>query len=827
MSRRWSSASAELWHALARVRYHHPRMRPGETEKMQSARSSTPATHWLTLLLACCAILLIGLALRLAGNLGITITFDEAWHITTSYRVVRGEFFEGLRENKWLYTVVLSWFNIRGPEGPWLARTVSTLFSMVSIASCIALGRMIAPHSGAMRWPAAGLLAGLFYAALPMGVFHERQALVDPQMVAFTSLSIVLALRFGRRGEAATALGLALVIAAAYLTKILAIAYLGLPLAATVLLGWRRPYFWRKVLLALLATALAYGLVTLMYWLGEQNNVFPHPQHSPRLSNTVLFTLNQPETWRQLGEDFAVFADFIPVYLGIPLMLLATIAIGFAARENRVREVLFLLVPALAFVLIPLLAKRPTGGNLFSPRYMLSNAVPIAALAAFSVEAIRGLIRPTRAAGWAAAVLATLVILPSLWFDAALIRDPVSAPLPRVDRQIQYGIFLDYAFDDLVDALLQASAESGGQPVYILGRGLELPLLKVYLGPDLERTIGAETVDAADVAVWLGEGAPVFWIGGEGIGRQSDIERVPIPGLTLTHVADYEALSATIELYRVSGATGDAANIVYAARVARPEQMEEDYAALAGTLLANPAAHPVIIFPGAHAPYLRGLGVASVRPLEVTTFPLTPIEAAAALDPLIPAESGAMVEAILVDEAHLDPERNVLLALNERLYRVSDEWYGLIHRLRYTTAPTQATENLLDARIEDVIHLDKVTLPAGALHAGDLLPVALAWRTDEPIGDAFKVFVHVMNTEGVLVAQADLEPLGGLRPMPTWAAGELILDRFTVRLPADLPAGEYAIRAGIYDPVTGIRLRVTQGGGPEGDYVPTGTLIIE
>jgi hypothetical protein len=95
------------------------------------------------------------------------------------------------------------------------------------------------------------------------------------------------------------------------------------------------------------------------------------------------------------------------------------------------------------------------------------------------------------------------------------------------------------------------------------------------------------------------------------------------------------------------------------------------------------------------------------------------------------------------------------------------------------------------------------------LKPGDVLPVKLVWRADELFEETYSVFVHVLNSEGSLVAQSDGGPANWARPTTCWLPGEYIFDERLIQLPADLPAGTYTLYAGLYRPADGQRLLTT------------------
>lgn len=83
------------------------------------------------------------------------------------------------------------------------------------------------------------------------------------------------------------------------------------------------------------------------------------------------------------------------------------------------------------------------------------------------------------------------------------------------------------------------------------------------------------------------------------------------------------------------------------------------------------------------------------------------------------------------------------------------------------------------------------------------LDVTLYWFALRETAQNHKVFVHLLGPDGQVVAQSDSEPVGGFTPTTRWKQGELIPDTHRLTLPADLPPGEYELRAGLYEPRPG------------------------
>ena len=100
-------------------------------------------------------------------------------------------------------------------------------------------------------------------------------------------------------------------------------------------------------------------------------------------------------------------------------------------------------------------------------------------------------------------------------------------------------------------------------------------------------------------------------------------------------------------------------------------------------------------------------------------------------------------------------------------------------------------------------------------HSGQEVLIMLAWRSLKAIDYDYHVFVHLLNSDGDKVAQRDGQPVQWMRPTSTWTPKEEIVDRYGMLLPVDLPAGNYTVAVGLYDPMSGQRLPTSAG---PGDY---------
>ncbi len=178
--------------------------------------------------------------------------------------------------------------------------------------------------------------------------------------------------------------------------------------------------------------------------------------------------------------------------------------------------------------------------------------------------------------------------------------------------------------------------------------------------------------------------------------------------------------------------------------------------------------------------------------------------------PLIPERTEAELEAILQQHRRLfvlywgdveaDPERFIESWLEAHTYKAGERWVGDVRLAVYAVplAVANTPTTPLKARFGEAIHLEGYTLLNNPLPPGDILQLALFWRTSAPLDERYKVFVHLYDANGRIVAQTDSEPGDGLMPTTTWEVGQSIVDRYGVLLPQELPPGEYRLVIGLY-----------------------------
>ena len=117
--------------------------------------------------------------------------------------------------------------------------------------------------------------------------------------------------------------------------------------------------------------------------------------------------------------------------------------------------------------------------------------------------------------------------------------------------------------------------------------------------------------------------------------------------------------------------------------------------------------------------------------------------------------------------------------------------------------------------IETNTQFDGITtlLGVNGIHPSSLIlhpSLTLVWQANTETTTSYRVFVHLVDENGQIVAQSDGEPAGWTRPTTGWLPGEIVLDEHTLSL-ENVEPGSYQLTFGLYDPETGVRLETSAG----------------
>jgi hypothetical protein len=182
--------------------------------------------------------------------------------------------------------------------------------------------------------------------------------------------------------------------------------------------------------------------------------------------------------------------------------------------------------------------------------------------------------------------------------------------------------------------------------------------------------------------------------------------------------------------------------------------------------------------------------------------------------------------AVYWGQSEQDPQGIVESALQAGAFEVAATWYGKVRLVTYAVAgpPADHIDQASGAKFGEAIVLDGYTLSAASLKPGQALGVTLFWHTGAHIPIGYKVFVHLYNPDGTILAQHDGEPGGGLMPTHQWQVGRQVVDNHGLLIPPGTPPGEYGLAIGVYDE-HGTRLEVMTGQAI-GDKLPIATIRV-
>jgi len=211
-------------------------------------------------------------------------------------------------------------------------------------------------------------------------------------------------------------------------------------------------------------------------------------------------------------------------------------------------------------------------------------------------------------------------------------------------------------------------------------------------------------------------------------------------------------------------------------------------------------------------------------PLYPAPYHPTPEQVVDWLSPILSSHRRLFV--LYWGDREADPERRMENLLADGAYLAWGRWYGRVRVALYGLGPLPEEPRVtVRARFGQEILLHGYAVGEGPFTPGDVVPVTLFWEADAPPG-RYKVFLHLMDSAGNLVAQNDAEPRGNLSPAFIWSVGERVTDRHGVYLPPHLPPGTYRLRVGMYRMDTGERLPLLLDGVEAGDALELGEVVV-
>jgi hypothetical protein len=127
----------------------------------------------------------------------------------------------------------------------------------------------------------------------------------------------------------------------------------------------------------------------------------------------------------------------------------------------------------------------------------------------------------------------------------------------------------------------------------------------------------------------------------------------------------------------------------------------------------------------------------------------------------------------------------------------------------------------------DSIAFDGFEIAQSTIKRGDALALILYWRALRKPEHDYKVFVHLVDSQGKQVAGIDNEPQQGNLHTSGLRANFFVPDGYIIPIMQDIPAGEYKIDVGLYRTDTQERLPIVDANGqPIADHFVFETIWV-
>ena len=118
--------------------------------------------------------------------------------------------------------------------------------------------------------------------------------------------------------------------------------------------------------------------------------------------------------------------------------------------------------------------------------------------------------------------------------------------------------------------------------------------------------------------------------------------------------------------------------------------------------------------------------------------------------------------------------------------------------LPFLITTTARPQHPLDLAVGDDVWLQGYALDRTSAQPGESLLLTLWWQARAAPRDERSVLIQVLDSMGVIAAQADGPPARGSRSTSQWRAGETVIDSHQIALSANLPPGSYTLIFGMY-----------------------------
>jgi hypothetical protein len=128
------------------------------------------------------------------------------------------------------------------------------------------------------------------------------------------------------------------------------------------------------------------------------------------------------------------------------------------------------------------------------------------------------------------------------------------------------------------------------------------------------------------------------------------------------------------------------------------------------------------------------------------------------------------------------------------------------------------------------LRLVEAKTPVSDVSPGHSIPISLLWQAAPDYRpDQYVVVVQLLDPNGTVVAGLEEQPLASFYPTERWQPGEVVLDRHSLGVPANLSPGSYTLITGVYRASDRERLRASSGflGLSSGDHYTVRNIVVK
>lgn len=166
-----------------------------------------------------------------------------------------------------------------------------------------------------------------------------------------------------------------------------------------------------------------------------------------------------------------------------------------------------------------------------------------------------------------------------------------------------------------------------------------------------------------------------------------------------------------------------------------------------------------------------------------------------------------------------DPGNWMEVWLDQHTYLISSRWVENLTYSLYVSddpiSPRVVGASTVGRRFGQDAELVSYRASVVRAQSDEYLLVTLSWRALRTPLDSPRVFAHLVDRNEKIVTQSDHYPEADLRPAPTWRPGEVMDDRFGLKLPANASGLGLYLAVGLYR-ADGSRLPVSNDSHSDG-----------